>query len=337
MEKYVTLVYLPEDEETANHLADEFAEKHVDVHLFEKHDLKQKEILNDIKKSACLILLHISEDFDYRYYLREIVKADNRCQTVAAFIQKSTYQNKFTYNEIEIKEGYPIEALCNDICSIMVGGFNLKVTPFNRKKLRKEAFADYNAGNYVWSLCYLLKLFKMNDLQVKEKIAAAYSTLMNSDKAINYYSICLPSNGNFGSQAEICNNLGYLYTQTRNLEFAEKYLKLAIENDNPDALYNLGYLYETSWAYDSKMRRTREAYDIYCQVLESKTTSENSKALAKEKLTEQAEKLLLRRNYAVAMTYFKAIGNGAKVAECLRNIKMLREAYEARKRQQAGK
>ena len=66
-------------------------------------------------------------------------------------------------------------------------------------------------------------------------------------------------------------------------------------------------------------------------------TSENSKALAKEKLTEQAEKLLLRRNYAVAMTYFKAIGNGAKVAECLRNIKMLREAYEARKRQQAGK
>ena len=30
MEKYVTLVYLPEDEETANHLADEFAEKHVD-------------------------------------------------------------------------------------------------------------------------------------------------------------------------------------------------------------------------------------------------------------------------------------------------------------------
>ena len=57
----------------------------------------------------------------------------------------------------------------------------------------------------------------------------------------------------------------------------------------------------------------------------------------KEKLTEQAEKLLLRRNNAVAMKYFKAIGNGAKVAECLRNIKMLREAYEARKRQQAGK
>ena len=66
------------------------------MHLFEKHDLKQSEILNDIKKSACLILLHISEDFDYRYYLREIVKADNRCQTVAAFLQKSTYQNKFT-------------------------------------------------------------------------------------------------------------------------------------------------------------------------------------------------------------------------------------------------
>ena len=86
MEKYVTLVYLPEDEELANQLADEFAEKHVDVHLFEKHDLKQKEILSDIRKTACLILLHISEDFDYRYYLREIVKADKRCQTVAAFI-----------------------------------------------------------------------------------------------------------------------------------------------------------------------------------------------------------------------------------------------------------
>ena len=60
MEKYVTLVYLPEDEEVANQLADEFAEKNVDVHLFEKHDLKQKEILADIKKTACLIILHIS-------------------------------------------------------------------------------------------------------------------------------------------------------------------------------------------------------------------------------------------------------------------------------------
>ncbi len=336
MEKYVTLVYLPEDEEIANQLADEFAEKHVDVHLFEKHDLKQKEILADINKTACLIILHIADDFDYRYYLREIVKADNRCQTVAAYLTKSTYQNKYSYNEIEIKEGYPIEALCNDICSIMVGGFDARVNVFNRKRKRKEAFNDYNLGNYVWALCLLLKVFKMNDLQVKEKIATAYSTLMNSDKAINYYSICLP-NSNPSSQSEICNNLGYLYTQTRNLEFAEKYLKLAIENGSPDALYNLGYLYETSWAYDSKMRRTREAYDIYCQVLESNTTSENSKALAKEKLQEQAEKLLLRRNYAVAMTYFKAIGNGAKVAECLRNIKMLREAYEARKRQQAGK
>ena len=336
MEKYVTLVYLPEDEELANQLADEFAEKHVDVHLFEKHDLKQKEILSDIRKTACLILLHISEDFDYRYYLREIVKADKRCQTVAAFIQKSTYQNKYSYNEIEIKEGYPLEALCNDICCIMVGGFNANVNFLNRNRKRKEAFALYNQGNYVWSLCLLLKVFKMNDNQVKEKIATAYSTLMDSDKAINYYSICLP-NTNPGSQSEICNNLGYLYTQTRNLEFAEKYLKLAIANGSPDALYNLGYLYETSWAYDSKMRRSREAYDIYCQVLESRTTSENSKALAKEKLTEQAEKLLLRRNYAVAMTYFKAIGNGAKVAECLRNIKMLREAYEARKRQQANK
>ncbi len=334
MEKYVTLVYLPQDEELAKQIADILEDKHVEVHLFEKTTPKDPAILKDIKKSACLIILHISEDYDYRDYLREIIKADNRCQIVSIFIRKSTYQNKYNINEIECKEGYPVEALVNDVCCIMVGGFKVIVTPFNRKKLKDEAIRLYNTGNYVWSLCLLLKVFKMHDLLVKEKIAAAYSQLMNCDKAINYYSICLPIT-DADSQAQICNNLGWLYTQTRNLEFAERYLKQAIEFGSPDALYNLGYLYETSWAYDSKMRRTREAYDIYCEVLNISTTSEQAKAQAKEKLKAQADKLLSRRNYAAAMNYYKAIGDGAKVAECLRNIKVLRQAYEERKRKQS--
>ena len=331
MNNYITLVYLPQDEGLANDVKEIIEDKHVEVHMFEKVSLKDPEVLKDIKKSSCLVILHISEDFDYRDYLREIVKANNKIQIVTAFIKKSTYQNRYNINEIEVKEGYPLEALANDICCIMVGGYKLRVTPFNKKKLRKEALNLYNTGNYVWALCYLLKVFKMNDLIVKEKIASAYSTLMNCDKAINYYSICLPISDS-DSQATICNNLGYLYTQTKNLEFAEKYLKTAIELGNPDALYNLGYLYETSWAYDSKMRRVKEAYDIYCDVLASSTTSENSKALAKEKLQQQADRLLARRNYAAALNYYNAIGNGAKVAECLRDIKMLRMAYEARKK-----
>lgn len=336
MENYVTLEYLPQDVEIANQLADILNDKHVDVHLFEKVSDKDKNVLNDIKHSSCLILLHISEDFDYRDYLREIVKADNKCQIVAAYISKSTYQNKFNMNEIEVKEGYPLEALANDICCIMVGGYKLNVNFFNKKKLREEAMHLYATGNYVWALCYLLKVFTIKDLQVKEKIAAAYTQLMNCDKAINYYSICLPIQ-DVDSQSQICNNLGWLYTQTKNLEFAERYLKKAIELGSPDALYNLGYLYETSWAYDSKMRRTKEAYDIYCKVLDSPTTSEQSKAMAKEKLKAQADKLLQRRNYAVAMTYYKSIGDGSKVAECLRNIKMLRQAYEERKKRLSTK
>lgn len=331
MERYVTLVYLPQDEEVARELADILEDKHVEVHLFEKVALKDPAILADIKKSACLITLHLSEDYDYRDYLREIVKADNKCQIVAVYINKCTYQNKYSINEIECKEGYPLEALANDICCIMVGGYKVSVTPFNRKKLKVEAISLFNKGHYVWSLCLLLKVFKINDLIVKEKIAAAYSQLMNCDKAINYYSICLPITDS-NSQAIICNNLGWLYTQTRNLEFAERYLKQAVEYGSPDALYNLGYLYETAWAYDSKMRRSKEAYDIYCEVLNTPTTSEQSKAQATEKLKTQANKLLKRRNYAAAMNYFKAIGDGAKVAECLRNIKMLRQAYEARKK-----
>lgn len=336
IKKHITLVYLPQDEELAHQLADTLEEKHVEAHMFEKVAEKDPNVLADIKESACLILLHISEDFDYRDYLREIVMASKKCQIVSVYIKKSTYQNRYNINEIECKEGYPLEVLANDICCVMVGGYNLVVTPFNRGKLRNYALGLFSKGEYVWALCILLKVFKIHDLVVKEKIAAAYTQLMNCDKAINYYSICLPLT-DIDTQGQICNNLGWLYTQTKNLEFAERYLKLAIEYGNPDALYNLGYLYETAWAYDSKMRRTREAYDIYCDVLADSTTSEQSKAQAKEKLKIQADKLLSRRNYAAAMSYYKAIGEGAKVAECLRNIKMLRQAYEERKNRQQAK
>ncbi len=332
MEKYVTLEYLPQDEELAKQLADILEDKHVECHLFEKVSPKDPAVLADLKNSSCLIILHVSEDYDYRDYLKEMNKADGRCQVVAVYVTKSTYQNRYSINEIEVREGYELDYLANDICCILVGGYHLRVTPFNRKRLRKEALSLYNNGNFVWSLCYLLNVFKLNDLSVKEKIASAYTHLMNSEKAINYYSICLPLKDQ-DSQAQICNSLGWLYTQTKNLEFAERYLKTAINLGNPDALYNLGYLYETSWAYDSKMRRTKEAYDIYCEVLNSSKTSEASKQNATGKLKAYADRLLARRNYAAAMTYYKAIGAGAKVAECLRNIKMLRQAYEMRKKQ----
>ena len=132
MDNYITLEYLPQDEEVAKQLAEEFEEKNVQVHMFEKTDLKQQEVLDDIKNSSCVVLLHLTEDFDYRYYLREIIKADNRCQVVAAYVTKSTYQNRYKYNEIECKEGYPLEALANDICCIMVGGYRLNCNIFNR-------------------------------------------------------------------------------------------------------------------------------------------------------------------------------------------------------------
>ena len=341
MKNYVTLVYLPDDEENANFLADILEDKHVDVHKFEKTEYKDKELLADIKDSSGLILLHISDDFDYRDYIHEIVKANNRCQIVCCYTSKSVYQNKYPLNEIELVEGYPIEALANDICCIIVGGYNkIKVNAFNRKKYRKIAFSLFQQEHYVWSLCYLLKLFKIHDLEVKERIADAYATLMDSDKAINYYSICLPLAGkddtvvgatDEDSQGMICNNLGYLYTQTKNLEFAERYLKQAIEYKNPDALYNLGYLYETSWAYDSKRRRTKEGYDLYCKVLTEPYTSEASKERAKEKLKNAADRLLKRKNYAAALQYYKAIGDGPKAAECIRNIKRIRQLYEERK------
>ena len=109
---------------------------------------------------------------------------------------------------------------------------------------------------------------------------------------------------------------------------------MAIAYKNPDALYNLGYLYESSWAYDSKMRRTKEGYDIYCQVLRENYTSDSSKERAKEKLKTAADKLLKRKNYAAALQYYKAIGDGGKAAECIRNIKRIRQLYEERKKRQ---
>ncbi len=345
MKDYVTLVYLPDDEEIANYLVEILEQKHVDVHQFEKTEDKNGELLNDIKGSSGLVILHISDDFDYRDYLREIVKANNRCQTVCCYVNKSTYQNKYPLNEIELAEGYPVEALANDICSIICGGYmKVRVNAFNRKKYRNLAFKLFQEESYVWSLCLLLKVFKIHDLEVKERIADAYSTLQDSDKVINYYSICLPLKAekedkilgatDEDSQGLICNNLGYLYTQTRNLEFAERYLKQAIAYKNPDALYNLGYLYETSWAYDSKMRRTKEGYDLYCQVLKENYTSDSSKERAKEKLKTAADRLLKRKNYAAALQYYKAIGDGPRAAECIRNIKRIRQLYEERKNRQ---
>ncbi len=339
---YVTLVYLSDDEDNANYLSDILEDKHVEVHKFEKNVDADSDIARDVKDSCGLIILHISDDFDYGDYLPEIKKANGKCQIIACYASKAAYQTQYPINEIELVEGYPIEALANDICCIVVGGYNkVKAGAFNRKKIRKEAFALFRQEHFVWSLCYFLKVFRIGDLEVKERIADAYARLMDNDKAINYYSICLPLDtvGSKGytdedSQAVICNNLGYLYTQTKNLEFAERYLKQAIELKHPDALYNLGYLYETSWAYDSKMRRTKEGYDIYCKVLSESYTSEGSKERAKNKLKTAADRLLKRKNYAAALQYYKAIGDGAKAAECIRNIKRIRQLYEERKKRQ---
>lgn len=340
---YVTLVYLSQDEENANYLAEILEEtKHVEVHKFEKGEDYDSDIIKDITNSCGLIILHISDDFDYGEYLGEIKKANNRCQIVCCYASKAAYQSNYPLNEIELVEGYPIEALANDICQIVASGYNkVKVNPFNRKRLRKQAFELFRNERYVWALGILIKLFKIHDLEVKERIADAYANLMDADKAINYYSICLPLDTKLSvgatdedSQGMICNNLGYLYTQTKNLEFAERYLKQAIELKNPDALYNLGYLYESSWSYDSSKRRTKEGYDLYCKVLKESYTSESSKERARDKLKKAADRLLLRKNYAAALQYYKAIGDGGKAAECIRNIKRIRQLYEERKKRQ---
>lgn len=341
---YVTVVYLSEDEETANYLEDILNDKKVEVHSFEKGESSSAEIAKDVAGSAGLIILHVSDAFGYADYLPEIKKAhSSSVQTICCYAEKDVQENiKYPVNEIQLVDGYPIENLANDICQIIVGGFNkVKINGFNRKKYRNLAFSLFSQESYVWALCYLIKLFKIHDLEVKERIADAYQTLQDNDKAINYYSICLPldlkeSRGvsDDESRGIIYNNLGYLYTQTKNLEFAEKYLKKAIELKNPDALFNLGYLYESCWGYDSKKRRTKEGYDIYCKVLTEKYTSESSKQRATEKLKRAADRLLRRKNYAAAKTYYMAIGDGAKAAECLRNIKRIRALYEERKRRQ---
>ena len=41
MDNYITLEYLPQDEEVAKQLAEEFEEKHIEVHMFEKNYVRQ--------------------------------------------------------------------------------------------------------------------------------------------------------------------------------------------------------------------------------------------------------------------------------------------------------
>ena len=196
---YVTLVYLPQDEENANYLSEILEEKHVEVHAFEKTEERDPFLMKDIKDSCGLIILHISDDFDYDYYTREFNTAGNRCQIICVYATKSVYQNKYRLNEIQIVEGYQIEALANEICAIIVGGYNkVHVNRFNRKRIRQQSFVLFSQEHYVWSLCLLLKVFRIHDLEVKERIADAYASILDSDKAINYYSICLPLEGNNG-------------------------------------------------------------------------------------------------------------------------------------------
>ena len=332
MENYVTLVYLPEDSKMANAIADRLEEKHVDVHSFEHvYGNRNKELEKDIRKSAALIIVQEKDAFDYREFLRPIMKADNKCQIITIFREKATYQNKYSINEIVLEEKASIDSYISTICCLIVGGYRkLVINAFNREKYRKLAIDLYNKENYVWALSYFLKVFTLEDTIVKERIAKAYRKLLNSDLAINYYSICLPDDN--ASKSSICNELGVLYTQTDNLEFAERYLKDAVALGNADALFNLGYLYETKWSHDSKLRKSREGFEIYCQVLSSQYTSEKAKTKASARLRAQADKLLLRRNYATAMGSYKALGDGSKVAECLRCIKMIRLEYEARKK-----
>ena len=66
---YVTLVYLSQDEENANYLAEILEDtKHVEVHKFEKGEDYDQDIIKDINDSCGLIILHISDEFDYRIH-----------------------------------------------------------------------------------------------------------------------------------------------------------------------------------------------------------------------------------------------------------------------------
>lgn len=330
MEKYVTVLYMPASSDVAFKLSRSLEDKKIETHVFEKVLDNNKNIINDIKKTFALIIVHTDDDYDYREYLKEIVKC--RSQIIVLHTNKSTYQSRFTINEIEYNPENGIEQYSNRICCILAGALRIKPHFYNRKRLKKEATILYNNESYVWALGYFLNLFKSNDVKIKEMIGESYKHLMAHEQAINYYSICLPLK-NSELQGQLCYELGCLYSETLNIEFAEKYLTLAIQNGYYDALYNLGYLYETAWSFDSKKLKNKEAYSLYANVLENQYTSERAKTLAKEKLVSQADKLMKRKNYAIAMTYYKAVGDGAKVAECLRCIKMIREAYEQRKQQ----
>lgn len=328
MEKYVTILYMPSSEDVANKLADSISDKKVETHICEKVSENMPAILADIKKTFALIIVQTDEDYDYRDYLKEIVKC--KAPIIVLYKKLVTYQSRFTINEIEYNPEHDIEEYSNRICCILASSLKIRPHFFNRKKYKNEAISLFNEGSYVWALGYFLNLFKQNDITVKEKIGQSYKQLMAHEQAINYYSICLPLRDS-ELQGQLCYELGVLYTQTRNIDFAEKYLNLAIENGFYDAIYYLGYLYETAWSYDSKQFRNKEAYNLYAKVLENQYTSEEIKALAKEKLVTQADKLMKRKNYAIAMTYYRAVGDGAKVAECLRDIKLLKEAYLRKK------
>ena len=75
MKNYLTLVYLPDDEEIANYVQEVFEQKHVEVHAFEKTSDKMPDCQKDIANSAGLIILHISDRFIYsiRPYIIEII------------------------------------------------------------------------------------------------------------------------------------------------------------------------------------------------------------------------------------------------------------------------
>ena len=86
---YVTLVYLSQDEENANYLAEILEDsKHVEVHKFEKGEDYDSDILKDINDSCGLIILHISDEFDYGDYLAEIKKARKNVKSFVVMQQR---------------------------------------------------------------------------------------------------------------------------------------------------------------------------------------------------------------------------------------------------------
>ncbi len=324
--KYITLLYIKEDEDLAIDLVNHFYDRYVEVHKFVKTKKLNNKLLADLNKSSALIILSKSKDFNYLDYYKELKKADAKSQIIACYKNSTSMQLSFRINNIILKDNYTNIELMDDILCIIAGAYNkIRVNIFTKKRLKKEAFRLFDVGEYVWSLAYLLKLFDLKDREIKEKIASAYKTFKHANQAINYFSICLISdkekniNGEF--QGLIYNNLGCLYTEMRNLTFAEKYLKLAIECKNPEALFNLAYLYETSYNYDSKTTKKKESYELYHQVLISDYTSEEAKEKARKRLDDEAAKELEEKHYDIALKLYKFINNQLKEAECLRLLK----------------